>query len=145
MLKNRRATFDYEILERFEAGVVLTGSEVKSLRDGGASIAESYARFRGDELFLEGMNIPVYNNASYNNHEPTRSRKLLLHRRELRELQRGLERQGLTIVPLRLYFNNGFAKVEIGLARGKKRWDKRQDQAKRDAQRQIDRAMRGRH
>lgn len=141
MLQNRRATFDYEILDRFEAGIVLTGSEVKSLRAGGASIAEAYARMHNGELFLEQMNIPVYQDASYNNHEPNRRRKLLLHRRELHEIARGLERGGLTVVPIKLYFKDGFAKVQIGLGRGKKRFDKRQDQAKRDAQRQIDRAL----
>lgn len=145
MLQNRRATFDYEILERFEAGIVLRGSEVKSLRAGGASIAEAYARMHNGELFLEQMNIPVYQDASYNNHEPQRRRKLLLNRRELNQIARGLEREGLTVVPLKLYFSNGFAKVQIGLGRGKKRYDKRQDQAKRDAQRQIDRAMSGRN
>lgn len=141
MLQNRRATFDYEILDRFEAGIVLMGSEVKSLRAGGASIAEAYARMHNGELFLEQMNIPVYQDASYNNHEPNRRRKLLLHRRELHEIARGLERGGLTVVPIKLYFKDGFAKVQIGLGRGKKRFDKRQDQAKRDAQRQIDRAL----
>jgi SsrA-binding protein len=143
-LRNRRATFDYQILETFEAGIVLTGSEVKSLRQGGSSIAEAFARVKGGEVFLEGMNIPVYEQASYNNHEPLRSRKLLLNRREIIEITRGLERKGLTLVPLKLYFDKGWAKLTIGLARGKKLYDKRQDKAKKDAQREMQRAMKQR-
>jgi len=141
MLRNRRATHDFEILERFEAGMELTGSEVKALRQGGGSIAEAFARIRGGEVFLEGMTIPVYTEASYNNHDPLRARKLLLKRREIAEIARGLERKGLTLVPLKLYFKDGWAKVEIGLARGKKLHDKRRTEAKKDAQREIDRAM----
>ena len=141
MLRNRRATHDYEILDRFEAGMELTGSEVKALRQGGGSIAEAFARLRGGEVFLEGMTIPVYTEASYNNHDPLRARKLLLNKREIAEIARGLERKGLTLVPLRLYFKDGWAKLEIGLARGKKLHDKRRSEAKKDAQREIDRAM----
>jgi len=141
MLRNRRATHDFEILERFEAGMELTGSEVKALRQGGGSIAEAFARLRGGEVFLEGMTIPVYTEASYNNHEPLRARRLLLNRREIAEIGRGLERRGLTLVPLKLYFKGGWAKIEIGLARGKKLHDKRRTEAKKDAQREIDRAM----
>ena len=141
MLRNRRATHDYEILERFEAGMELTGSEVKALRQGGGSVAEAFARIRGGEVFLEGMTIPVYTEASYNNHDPLRSRKLLLKRREIAEITRGLDRKGLTLVPLKLYFKDGWAKIEIALARGKKLHDKRRSEAKKDAQREIDRAM----
>jgi len=141
MLRNRRATHDFEILERFEAGMELTGSEVKALRQGGGSIAEAFARIRGGEVFLEGMTIPVYTEASYNNHDPLRARKLLLKRREIAEIARGLDRKGLTLVPLKLYFKDGWAKVEIGLARGKKLHDKRRTEAKKDAQREIERAM----
>ena len=141
MVRNRRATHDYEILERFEAGMELTGSEVKALRQGGGSIAEAFARVRGGEVFLEGMTIPVYTEASYNNHDPLRARKLLLNKREIAEIARGLERKGLTLVPLRLYFKDGWAKLEIGLARGKKLHDKRRSEAKKDAQREIERAM----
>jgi SsrA-binding protein len=141
MLRNRRATHDYEILERFEAGMELTGSEVKALRQGGGSIAEAFARIRGGEVILEGMTIPVYTEASYNNHDPLRARRLLLKRREITEITRGLERKGLTLVPLRLYFKDGWAKIEIALARGKKLHDKRRSEAKKDAQREIDRAM----
>ncbi len=141
MLRNRRATHDYELLERFEAGLQLTGSEVKSLREGGGSIAEAFARVSGGEVYLEGMTIPPYQQASYNNHEPLRSRKLLLNQREIDEIAQGLERKGLTLVPLKLYFKNGWVKIEVALARGKKLYDKRREQARRDAQRQIDRAL----
>ncbi|ADI14705.1 SsrA-binding protein SmpB [Truepera radiovictrix] len=141
MIQNRRASFDYELLERFEAGLVLTGSEVKALRQGGVTLGEAYARVRGGEVWLEGLYIPPYKEASYNNHEPRRPRKLLLRAREIAEVQRALERKGLTLVPTKLYFKNGWAKLEVALGRGKKRFDKRQDAAKRDAQRQIERAL----
>lgn len=141
MLRNRRASYDYELLDRFEAGLELTGSEVKSLRQGGGSIAEAYARVDGGEVFIEAMNIPVYQEASYNNHEPARRRRLLLNRREIEEITRGLERRGLTLVPLKLYFKGGWAKLEIALARGKRRHDKRREEARKDAQREMDRAL----
>lgn len=141
MLKNRRASFDYEFLETFEAGIALTGSEVKSLRQDGGSIAEAYARMRGHEVYLEGMNIQPYKDASYNNHEPLRSRKLLLKRGEIDEIARGLERKGLTLVPTKLYFKDGWAKVVLALARGKKLHDKRRQQAEKDAKRQMERAL----
>jgi SsrA-binding protein len=140
-LTNRRAGFDYEILETFEAGLALTGSEVKSLRQGGGSIAEAYARVKNGEVWLEGMNIVVYNEASYNNHDPLRSRKLLLNKREIEEITKGLERKGLTLVPLKLYFKDGWAKLNVALARGKKLYDKRETQAKREAKREIDKAL----
>ncbi|MEX2535903.1 MAG: SsrA-binding protein SmpB [Trueperaceae bacterium] len=141
MLQNRRASFDYEFLETFEAGIALTGSEVKSLRSGGGSIAEAYARVRGSEVYLEGMNIQPYKDASYNNHDPVRSRKLLLKRSEIEQVKRGLERKGLTLVPTKLYFKDGWAKLVLALARGKKLHDKRRQQAEKDAKRQIDRAL----
>lgn len=141
MLRNRRATHDYELLETFEAGIELTGSEVKSLRQGGGSLAEAYARVVNGEVFLEGMNIPKYQDASYNNHEPTRRRRLLLHAREIADISKGLERKGLTLVPLRLYFKGGWAKLEVALARGKKLHDKRSDAAKKDAEREMERAL----
>lgn len=144
VIKNRRASFDYELLGSYEAGLALTGSEVKSLRAGGATLGEAFARYKNGEVWLEGMHIPPYKQASYNNHEPLRSRKLLLKKREIAEIQKGLERQGLTLVPTRLYFKDGWAKLGIALARGKKRYDKRQDQAKKDAKRQIERALKER-
>lgn len=137
MLTNRRARHDYDLLDRFEAGMQLTGSEVKSLRQGGGSLAEAYVRVSGGQVWLEGMNIPVYEQASYNNHEPTRRRKLLLHKREIVEIQRGLDRGGLTCVPLQLFWKDGWAKLEIALARGRKRHDKRKAEAAKDAKRQI--------
>lgn len=141
MLRNRRASHDYELLDRFEAGVQLTGSEVKSLRLGGGSIAEAFARMQDNEVILEGLTIPLYTEASYNNHVPTRPRKLLLHRSEIDEIQKALERKGLTLVPLKIEFKGGWAKVDLALGRGKKLHDKRKAEAKRDAQREMDRAM----
>jgi|SRR6056297_2814643 SsrA-binding protein len=141
MLTNRRARHDYDLLERYEAGLRLTGSEVKSLRQGAGSLAEAFVRPEGRELVLEGMTIPPYEQASYNNHEPLRRRKLLLKRREITEILRALERGGLTCVPTKLYFKEGWAKVEIALARGRKKHDKRRAEAEKDAKRQIDRYM----
>jgi SsrA-binding protein len=141
MLNNRRARYDYELLERYEAGLRLTGSEVKSLRQGGGSLAEAFVRSDGRELWLEGMTIPPYEQASYNNHEPLRRRKLLLSKREIAEIERGLARGGLTCVPTKLYFKDGWAKVEIALARGRKKHDKRRVEAEKDAKRQIDRYL----
>lgn len=141
MLRNRRASHDYELLERFEAGLELTGSEVKSLRQGGGSIAEAYVRVHDGQAFVEGMNIPIYQEASYNNHEPTRRRRLLLNKREIAELTKGLERKGLTVVPISLYFKGGWAKLEVALARGRKQHDKRREDARKDAKREMDRAL----
>ncbi len=141
MLRNRRASHDYELLERFEAGLELTGSEVKSLRQGGGSIAEAYVRVHDGQAFVEGMNIPIYQEASYNNHEPTRRRRLLLNKREIAELTKGLERKGLTVVPISLYFKGGWAKLEVALARGRKQHDKRREDARKDAKLEMDRAL----
>ncbi len=143
MLVNRRASHEFELLERYTAGIELTGSEVKSLRQGGGSIAEAFAVVKGGEVFVEGMNIPPYKDASYNNHEPRRPRRLLLKRKEIEELERAVSRKGLTIVPLKLYFKDGWAKLDIAVGRGKKLHDKRRDAAERDARRQIDRALKG--
>ncbi|HET9886954.1 MAG TPA: SsrA-binding protein SmpB [bacterium] len=140
--QNRRARYDYFILEAFEAGLVLTGTEVKSLRAGRASLAESYARVENGEAILVGAHFPEYSHGNRTNHEPTRARKLLLHKREIEQLREGLEQKGLTIVPLKLYWKNGRAKIEIALARGKKQHDRREDTAKREAQREMDRAAR---
>ena len=139
---NRRARFDYEILESVEAGLVLTGTEIKSLREGTGSIAEAYARIRDGEMWLYNMHISPYAPAR-ENHEPRRPRKLLMHRRQIAEWERLLETQPrTTIVPLRLYLTRGKAKVQLGVARGKRSYDKRQAIAKRDADRDMQRALR---
>ncbi len=139
--RNPRATHDYHILDSWEAGLVLTGTEVKSLRSGKGSIKEAYARVRNGEVFLEGMNVTPYEQGNRYNHDPVRSRKLLLHRKEINRLIGAVERQGLTLVPLELYFRGGHAKVVIGLGRGKKRHDKREDLKRRDAERDVARAL----
>jgi SsrA-binding protein len=136
-IDNRRARHEYHILESFEAGLALTGTEVKSIRAGGASLNESYARFRDGEAWLMGMHVPPYRQGSFSNTEPNRPRKLLLHKEQIARLMSRVQEKGLTIVPLRLYFTRGIAKVELGLARGKKFWDKRAETAKRDVQREI--------
>jgi SsrA-binding protein len=138
IVKNRRAFFNYEVLEKVEAGVVLTGSEVKSLRDGKLQLGDAYAAFKDGELYLLNAHISEYKQATYNNHEPTRVRKLLLHRRELRKLRRKLEEKGLTVVPLSVYFSpRGIVKVELGVCRGKKLHDKRHSIANREAKRDM--------
>jgi SsrA-binding protein len=143
--QNRRARHDYQIEDRFEAGLVLTGSEVKSLRGGRASIAEAYVTERGGELFLQGAHIPEYKAATHNNHEPRRLRKLLVHNRELAKLVGQVRRDGYTLIPLVIYFNpRGIAKLEVGLARGKKKADKRQDIKARDWERRKSRILRER-
>ena len=141
---NRKARFNYAIGETFEAGIVLTGSEVKSLRDGKANLSDAYGIVRNGELFLLNLHISPYERASYNNHEPTRTRKLLLHKREIRRLIGAVERQGLTLVPLELYFKRGVAKVAMALGKGKKLHDKRDAEKQRDADREIARAVRTR-
>ena len=139
--RNPKATHDYHVLETWETGIVLTGTEVKSLRNGKASIKEAYARLRNGEVFLEGMNITPYEQGNRYNHDPVRSRKLLLHRREIERMIGAVEREGLTLVPLELYFKDGRAKVALALGRGKKQHDKREDLKRRIAQRDADRAM----
>jgi len=143
VIKNKRARFNFEILEKFECGIALTGSEVKSLRDGKASLEEAWAAIRDGEAYLRDCTIQPYPQAGYAQHEPTRPRKLLLHRREIRRLHQQVTQKGLTLVPIRILFNDrGLAKCVIGLARGKKLHDKRQDHKKRDAEREMKRAMR---
>src|ERR1700754_3880780 len=137
---NRKARHDYAILDTYEAGLALTGTEVKSLRAGHASLVDAFAQERDGELFLHQMHIPEYARGTWTNHEPRRTRKLLLNRQEIIRLIGKLQETGLTLVPLSLYFSDGWAKVELGLARGKKSYDKRQDLAKRDANREIQRA-----
>ena len=136
-IENRRARHEYHILESLEAGLALSGTEVKAIRQGGASLTEAYARFREGQAWLLGMHVPPYRQGSFSNLEPTRPRKLLLHKEEIRRLQSRVAERGLTVVPLRLYFTRGIAKVQLGLVRGKKLWDKRADVAKRDVEREI--------
>jgi SsrA-binding protein len=134
---NRKARHDYAILDTYEAGLALTGTEVKSLRAGHASLVDAFAQERDGEIFLHGMHIPVYAQGTWTNHEPRRTRKLLLNKIEIDRLLGKLKESGLTLVPLSLYFSDGWAKVELGLARGKRAYDKRQDLAKRDADREM--------
>lgn len=142
--RNRSARHDYHVIEVFEAGIVLTGTEVKSLREGKANLGDAYGVVRGSEVWLLNLHIAPYGSGGYVNHEPTRSRKLLLHRREIRRLIGAVERQGLTLVPLELYFLRGRAKVAVALAKGKKLHDKRDDSRRREAEREIARAFRRR-
>ena len=142
--ENRRARHDYQLLERFEAGLVLQGTEVKSLRAGRATLGQAWADVREGEAWLQGAEIAVYEQGNRANHEPTRPRKLLLHRRELDRLHGQLREKGLTLVPTKLYFKDGKVKVELALARGKDVRDKRRAIADRDAQRQIERALKAR-
>lgn len=138
---NRKARHDYTILDTYEAGMALTGTEVKSLRAGRASLVDAFGQERAGELYLHGMHIPEYTQGTWTNHEPRRTRKLLLNKMEIDRLIGKLREGGLTLVPLSVYFSDGWAKVEIALAKGKKAYDKRQDLAKRDADREITRAM----
>ena len=138
---NRKARHDYTILDTFEAGIVLTGTEVKSLRAGRASLIDGFAEMRGDELWLVGVHIPPYTQGTWTNHEPRRPRKLLLHRREIERIGARANERGLTLVPLSLYFKDGKAKVEIAVARGKKAYDKRETMRRREAEREAAREM----
>ena len=137
---NRRALRDYQILERFEAGIALTGSEVKSLRGGRASLSESFARVRGGEAWIEGLHIPPYEQGQKRGYDPIRVRKLLLHRKEIDRLVGKQKELGLALVPLRVYFVHGLAKVELGLGRGKRQFEKRQAIAEREHRREMERA-----
>jgi SsrA-binding protein len=139
--QNRRALHEYQITERIEAGLVLQGSEVKGLRERGATISDAYVQIRDGEAWLVGAHFADYENAGYAGHDPRRTRKLLLHRREIERLASALAEKGLALVPLRLYFKEGRAKLELGLGRGKTLYDKRRTIAERDARREADRAM----
>ena len=141
---NRRARYDHEILETYEAGMVLVGSEVKSLRDGQANLKDSYAVVRDGELWLIGCHIAPYAFSRLGGHEPERERKLLLHRREIDRVASKLAEKGLTLVPLRIYFKDGKAKIELGLGRGKRTYDKRHSLKAKEQKREMDRAMRHR-
>ena len=142
--RNRRARHDYHIEDTYEAGLVLTGTEVKSLRLGRASLADGFAQISDGEAWLHNVHIPMYVQGTWTNHTPRRVRKLLLHKSEIERLVSKTTEQGLTLVPLELYFKDGNVKVEIAVARGKRTYDKRQDLAKRDAAREMDRALRRR-
>jgi len=140
--KNKKAYLNFEILEKYEAGIVLKGSEVKSLREGKASINEAYGKIKNGEIYIHGMHISPYNPASHFGHEPKRPRKLLLHKRQIAKLISQLTEKGLTLIPLRLYFNEkNIAKIELALARGRKIYDKRDIIAKREADREKERAL----
>jgi SsrA-binding protein len=143
-ISNRKARHEYFILEALEAGIVLTGTEVKSLRKGNANLQDSYAELRSGEVWLEGMHISPYEQGNINNHDPRRKRKLLLQRKQIRKLIGGMKEKGLTLIPLSVYFKGPFVKVELAMARGKKSYDKRDAIAKRDAERDIARARRSR-
>jgi SsrA-binding protein len=139
-IKNKKAWFDYEILEKYTAGLVLTGTEVKSIRAGKVSLGDSYCFIREGEVFVKGMQIAEYKFGNYNNHSPDRERKLLLQRREIKKLERKTRETGNTIIVLRVFFSNtGYAKIEIALAKGKKQYDKREAIKQKDAKRQMER------
>ncbi len=138
---NRQAYHDYFVDETFEAGIVLTGTEIKSIRGGKVNLRGAFARVRDDEIWIEGMHIAIYEQGTYMNHDPLRPRKLLLHKRQIDHLVGRVQAKGLTLVPLKLYLKGNRAKIELGLARGKKLYDKRQAIAQRDAEREMARAM----
>ncbi|RJQ65647.1 MAG: SsrA-binding protein SmpB [Desulfobacteraceae bacterium] len=136
---NRKARFDYHVVERFEAGMMLTGTEVKALRQGKANLKDSYARIKKGEVFVYQLHISPYTHATYDNHDPLRPRKLLLHRQEIRQLFGKVNERGFTLVPLRLYFRDGLVKMELALAKGKLKYDKRDSIRRRDEQRDLQR------
>ena len=144
-INNKKARFDYEIIEEIEAGIVLTGTEIKSIRCGSANLKDSYAIIKNNEVFLLGMHISPYKEGNIFNHDELRTRKLLLHKHEIRKLIGATTIKGYSLVPMRMYLKNGRVKLELGLAKGKKLYDKRQDMAKKDAQRRIEREMSGRY
>jgi SsrA-binding protein len=141
VINNRKAFHDYHIDKTFEAGVMLTGTEVKAIREGKARITDAFGYLGNGEVWLKDMHISEYGNGTYNNHEPMRLRKLLLHKDEIAKIEKALEAKGATLVPLKLYFKKGRAKLEIGLAYGKKQYDKREAIAEREGKRELDRAM----
>ena len=138
---NRRARREYQITETLEAGLVLRGTEVKALREGRANLQDAYCKVQDGELFMLNAHISPYSHGNLNNHDPVRPRKLLVHKREIGKMKKATEQKGFTIIPLKLYFKNGRAKVEVGMARGKKLYDKRADIAERDTQRRLDRTL----
>ena len=141
-IQNKRAGYEFEIVDRFEAGIILRGSEIKSIRNGGGSISEAFCFIRDGELFIRNMNIPEYSHGTYANHEPASVRKLLLKKKELERIDAKVREKGLTVIPTRLFINDrGFAKLEIGLGRGKKKFDKRESIKEKDNKREMDRVM----
>ncbi|MBE6149712.1 MAG: SsrA-binding protein SmpB [Firmicutes bacterium] len=136
-IQNRKANFDYEIIDTYEAGIVLTGTEIKSIRDGKANLKDSYAIIKNNELFLLNMHISSYEQGNRFNHEETRTRKLLMHKKEILKLRDKLEIEGYTLIPIKLYFKGSIAKIQIGLAKGKKNYDKRESIKKKDMERQL--------
>ena len=142
-ISNRKARHDYHVEETYEAGLVLRGTEVKSLRDGKASLNEAFAYLQDGEVWLRDMYIKPYSFGSYSNHEERRPRKLLLNKREIRELDKAVTQKGYTIIPLKLYFKKGYAKILLGVARGKKKYDKREDIKEKDVKRELDRKVKG--
>ena len=141
IVTNRKAWHEYHILDKYEGGIVLYGSEVKAIREGKANIKEAYVRFIENELFVIGMHIGKYSNEGYSTHTPVRDRKLLLHKKELLNLRKMVDEKGKTLIPLSMYLKGGRVKVEFGLAQGKKMWDKRKTKLEKDVKRQVDRAM----
>ncbi len=141
---NRKAFHEYFVLETLEAGIVLTGTEIKSIREGKATLTEAYARIEHGELWLIGMHISPYTHGNRSNHDPDRPRKLLMRKREISKIREQIEQKGLTLVPLRLHLKHGLAKIDLGIVKGKKLYDKRDATAERDMKRDIERAMRGR-
>ena len=141
IVTNRKAWHEYHILDKYEGGIVLYGSEVKAIREGKANIKEAYVRFIENELFVIGMHIGKYSNEGYSTHTPVRDRKLLLHKKELLILRKMVDEKGKTLIPLSMYLKGGRVKVEFGLAQGKKMWDKRKTKMEKDVKRQVDRAM----
>jgi len=139
-IQNRRASYEYQFLVKYTAGIMLTGTEIKSIREGNVNLGDGFCTFLNGELYLNQVNIAKFTEGTYNNHEPTRTRKLLLNKRELNQLEKKLQEQGLTVIPIRLFINDrGFAKVEIALAKGKKLFDKREDIKERDVKREMQR------
>ena len=139
--KNKKASYDYEILEKYEGGIVLSGSEVKSIREGKINIKQAYIGFLHNELFVIGMNISEYSHSGYTSHIPDQNRKLLMHKLELKKIKQQVEEKGKTLIPISIYFKGEFIKIEFGLVRGKKKWDKRKSKMDKDVTRQIDRAL----
>ncbi len=141
-IKNKKAGFEYEILDRFEAGMMLTGTEIKSIREGGGSINEAFCMMRDGELFVKNLNIPEYSHGTYANHDPVRLRKLLLRKKELKKIDARIREKGLTIVPIRLFISDrGYAKLEVGIGKGKKSFDKRESLKQKENKRELDRVM----